>query len=84
MKEDDQVHTRYDVGQGAQGRLHLSDLARVLGDKVVVHCEPFWRQREGIAEVAVGGGRRDVGRRPPVLAARIRHPEMSVSGHGGG
>lgn len=45
------MHTWYYIRQGAQCRLQLRDLAGVLGDKVIVHGQPFRRQREGVAQI---------------------------------
>lgn len=69
-----EICTWYYVRQGAQRRLKLRDLARVLGDKVVVHGQPLGRQREGVAQV--GQGRRPFGL--CVCICRCRHDGQTV------
>lgn len=72
-----QVSTWYYVCQGTQRRLHLRDLAGVLGDEVIVHGQPFRRQGEGVAQV--GQGRRPFGL--GMCICRCRHDGQIESSH---
>jgi hypothetical protein len=40
--------TWQDVGQGAQCTLNLADGAGILGDKVAIHVQVLWGEREGL------------------------------------